>query len=112
MRLKLLEPLEGNVQPAKRRVRIAQLLVAVPVRPAADGHAETLRNSGEPALRAGRMARVPHLEAVETLLAELPDLALGALVPEARGHRDPPHRMHQLPDLPQGRQRPPPTPPP
>jgi len=78
MRLKLLEPLEGNVQPAKRRVGIAQFLVAVPVPTAADGHAETLCDSGEPALRAGRMARVPHLEAVETLFVELPDLAFGA----------------------------------
>src|SRR5258708_20097060 len=99
MRLKLLEPLEGNVQPAKRRVRIAQLLVAVPVRPAADGHAETLCNSGEPALRAGRMARVPHLEAVETLLVELPDLAFGAVVADVGGDRAPPPRIHHLPAL-------------
>jgi len=81
MRLKLLEPLEGNLQPAKRRVGIAQLLVAVPVRPAADGHAETLCDSGESALRTGRMARVPHLEAVETLFVNC------RIWPSCRGRR-------------------------
>src|SRR5438094_2231240 len=63
-------------------MRIPELHVAVPIRAATDGHAEPLCDAGDPPLGARRMARVPHFEAVETLLLELSDLAFGAVVTE------------------------------
>src|SRR6266850_5326295 len=45
------------------------------------------------------MARVPHLEAVETLLLKLPQLAFGAVVAEVGGDGDPVDGMQQLRDL-------------
>src|SRR5438093_330954 len=99
MLVELFQPFEGDVQPTERRVGIAELHVAVPVRAAADGQAEPLRDSGESALRAGRVARVPHLEAVETLLLELPDLSFRAVVAEVSRDGDPTHDMYQLGDL-------------
>src|SRR3989442_15938865 len=56
-------------------MRIPELQVAVPVRAAADRQAEALSDPRESPLGAGGVARVTHLEAVETLLLELAGLA-------------------------------------
>src|SRR2546425_10785833 len=86
-------------------MRIPELQVAVPVRAAADRQAEALSDPRESPLGAGGVARVTHLEAVETLLLELADLALRAVVAEVGGAGDAPHGVHQLGDLLQRRER-------
>src|SRR5205823_6644077 len=86
-------------------MRIPELHVAVPVRAATDGHAEPLCDAGDPPLGARRMARVPHLEAVETLLLELSDLAFGAVVTEVGRDGNPADGVDQLGDLLQGGER-------
>ena len=48
---------------------------------------------------------MPHFEAVETLLLELPDLSFGAVVAEVCGDGDPADGVHQLGHLLQRRQR-------
>src|SRR2546425_3391972 len=95
-------------------MRIPELQVAVPVRAAADRQAKALSDPGESPLGAGGVARVTHLEAVETLLLELADLALRAVVAEVGGDGDATDGVHQLGDLLQRRERlfdlPPPSP--
>src|SRR2546427_7350893 len=98
----LLKPSHRDIQPAERRMRIPELHVAVPIRAATDGHAEPLCDAGDPPLGARRMARVPHFEAVETLLLELSDLAFGAVVTEVGRDGNPADGVDQLGDLLQG----------
>ena len=86
-------------------MRIPELHVAVPIRAATDGHAEPLCDAGDPPLGARRMARVPHFEAVETLLLELSDLAFGAVVTEVGRDGNPADGVDQLGDLPKGGER-------
>src|SRR5438874_5215883 len=86
-------------------MRIPELHVAVPIRAATDGHAEPLCDAGDPPLGARRMARVPHLEAVETLLLELSDLAFGAVVTEVGRDGNPADGVDQLGDLLKGGER-------
>src|SRR3989442_11086603 len=93
------------MEPAKWRVGIPQLHVTVPIRTAADRQAEALRDPGESPLGTGGVARMPHLEAVETLLLELPDLSFGAVVAEVGGDGDPTDGVHQVGNLLQRRQR-------
>src|SRR2546430_3818503 len=52
-----------------------------------------------------RMARVPHLEAVETLFLELSDLAFGAVVTEVGRDGNPADGVDQLGDLLKGGER-------
>src|SRR5947207_13757911 len=87
-------------------MRIPELHVAVPVRAATDGHAEPLCDAGDPPPGARRMARVPHLEAVETLLLVLSDLAFGAVVTEVGCDANPADGVDPLRDLLQGAERP------
>src|SRR5436309_14917472 len=86
-------------------MRIPELQVAMPVRAAADGQAQALSDARESPLGAGGVARVTHLEAVETLLLELADLAVRAVVAEVSGDGDATDRVHQLGDLLQRRER-------
>src|SRR5438034_9149126 len=86
-------------------MRIPELHVAVPVRATTDGHAEPLCDAGDPPLGARRMARVPHLEAVETLLLELSDLAFAAVVTAVGRDDNPAAGVDQLRDLLQGGER-------
>src|SRR2546426_12107396 len=86
-------------------MRIPELQVAVPVRAAADRQAKALSDPGESPLGAGGVARVTPLEAVETLLLELADLALRAVVAEVGGDGDATDGVHQLGDPLQRRER-------
>src|SRR5438094_729458 len=86
-------------------MRIPELQVAMPVRAAADGQAQALSDARESPLGAGGVARVTHLEAVETLFLELADLAVRAVVAEVSGDGDATDRVHQLGDLLQRRER-------
>src|SRR2546425_12267513 len=81
-------------------MRIPELQVAVPVRAAADRQAEALSDPRESPLGAGGVARGTHLEAVETLLLELADLALPAVVAEGGGGGGATDRVHPLRDPP------------
>src|SRR2546422_9015618 len=92
-------------RPAGGRVEPPELQVAVPVRAAADRQAKALSDPRESPLGAGGVARVTHLEAVETLLLELADLALRAVVAAGGGDGDAPDGVHQLGDLLQRRGR-------
>src|SRR5260370_25658281 len=100
----LLEPGLGHVQPAQRRVGVAELRVAVPIGATADGEPEALGDTREPPLDPRGMARVAHLEAVEPLLVKLPDLTLSAVIPEVRCHGDASNPLHQVGDLGERRQ--------
>src|SRR6266704_3409860 len=101
----LFEPFHRYLEPAQRRMGIAQLRIAVPIRAAADGEPEALSELREPPLGGGGVARVANLEAVQTLLLELPDLAFAAVVAQVRRHRDPAYGVHQIGDLAQTGER-------
>src|SRR5260370_24306366 len=100
----LFEPGVGHVQSTQGRVGVAELRVAMPIGPAADGEPEALGDAGEPPLVRRGMARVPHLETVQPLLLKLPDLALGAGVAPGRRDGDAADPVHQIGDLRQRRQ--------
>src|SRR5260370_4009312 len=68
----LFEPGVGHVQSTQGRVGVAELRVAMPIGPAADGEPKALGDAGEPPLVRRGMARVPPLAPAEPLLLTLP----------------------------------------
>src|SRR6266508_2307246 len=86
--LEQLEPREGNVHPAERRVVPTEFRVAVPIGPAADAESEPRRDAREPLLDGRRVAGMAHFQPVEALLLKLPQLAFRAVVPQMRGDGD------------------------
>src|SRR5688572_26118482 len=86
-------------------MRVSQFRISVPVRAAADREPQAGGDLREPLLDRGRVTRVPHLDAVQALLLELSDLALGPVVAKMRRDGEPADGVDELRHLTEHGQR-------
>src|SRR5512145_173977 len=71
--LERLQPGIRNLHAAERGMRLTVLALAVPVRSPADAQRQAFRDAHEPLLDGGRVAGMPHFDAVETLILKDPE---------------------------------------